>query len=196
MSEPKRFAMVCAANMNRSMEAHKVLLEGGLSVTSYGAGSRVKLPSAHRDNPNVFEFGQTTYEQIYETLLAEDPALYEKNGLKQMLERNMKIKPAPQRWQDSQITCDVVVCFEERVFDTVVADVKSRGGSDETLLVINLDVLDSLDSAAIAAPQALRLCEMIEKSEDWECECDDIFEVFQKQEGRKPLYSVCFYDAE
>ena len=45
MADPKRFAMVCAANMNRSMEAHKVLLHAGLEVTSYGAGSRVKLPS-------------------------------------------------------------------------------------------------------------------------------------------------------
>ena len=162
MAEQKRFAMVCAANMNRSMEAHKVLLEAGLEVTSYGAGSRVKLPSAHRDNPNVFAFGETTYQHIYDTLMAEDPALYEKNGLKAMLERNMKIKPAPQRWQDHPVTCDVVVCFEERVFDNVVADVKSRGGSDETLLVINLDVVDSLDSAALAAPQALRLCQMIE----------------------------------
>ena len=100
MADPKRFAMVCAANMNRSMEAHKVLLHAGLEVTSYGAGSRVKLPSAHRDNPNVFEFGETTYQHIYDTLMAEDPDLYEKNGLKAMLERNMKIKPAPQRWQD------------------------------------------------------------------------------------------------
>lgn len=194
MADPKRFAMVCAANMNRSMEAHKVLLQAGLEVTSYGAGSRVKLPSAHRDNPNVFAFGETTYQHIYDTLMAEDPALYEKNGLKAMLERNMKIKPAPQRWQDHPVTCDVVVCFEERVFDNVVADVKSRGGSDETLLVINLDVVDSLDSAALAAPQALRLCQMIDASEDWESECDEIMDTFQKEEGRRPLYAVCFYD--
>ena len=193
MSSPKRFAMVCAANMNRSMEAHKVLLEAGLSVTSFGAGGRVKLPSAHRDNPNVFNFG-VTYEHIYETLLAEDPALYEKNGLKGMLERNMKIKEGPQRWQDCKIECDIVVCFEERVFDQVVADVKARNGSDETLLVINLDVVDSLASAATAAPQALKLCQMIEKSDDWECECDEIFDKFAKEQGRKPLYSVCFYD--
>ena len=63
MAEPKRFAMVCAANMNRSMEAHKVVANAGLDVRSFGAGSRVKLPGADRDNPNVFDFGATTYQQ-------------------------------------------------------------------------------------------------------------------------------------
>ena len=59
MAEPKRFAMVCAANMNRSMEAHKVLLEAGMDVSSYGAGRSVKLPGASRDDPHVFEFGRS-----------------------------------------------------------------------------------------------------------------------------------------
>ena len=49
-------------------------------------------------------------------------------------------------------------------------------------------------SLALAAPQALRLCQMIEASEDWECECDEIMDKFQKEEGRRPLYAVCFYD--
>ena len=126
MAEAKRFAMVCAANMNRSMEAHKVALHAGLDVKSYGAGSRVKLPGASRDNPNVFEFGRVTYQEIYDKLMAEDPKLYTRNGLKDMLERNVAIKPAPQRWQDSEVDVDVVVCFEERVFDNVVADLKSQ----------------------------------------------------------------------
>jgi RNA polymerase II subunit A C-terminal domain phosphatase SSU72 len=39
-----RFAMVCASNMNRSMEAHHVLKGAGLTVTSYGVGGHVKLP--------------------------------------------------------------------------------------------------------------------------------------------------------
>ena len=64
MAEPKRFAMVCAANMNRSMEAHKVLLEAGMDVSSYGAGRSVKLPGASRDDPHVFEFGKITYQAI------------------------------------------------------------------------------------------------------------------------------------
>ena len=59
--------------------------------------------------------------------------------------------------------------------------------------VINLDVKDSHDEALLAAPQALKLCQMIEASEDWECECDDIMDRFQSEEGRRPLYSICFY---
>ena len=51
----------------------------------------------------------------------------------------MKIKPRPQRWQDEPIEVDVVICFEERVFDTVVEDVRGRsGGGGEPLLVINM----------------------------------------------------------
>ena len=194
MAEAKRFAMVCAANMNRSMEAHKVALNAGLDVKSYGAGNRVKLPGASRDNPNVFEFGSVTYKDIYDKLMAEDEKLYTRNGLKDMLERNMTIKPAPQRWQDSEVDVDVVVCFEERVFDNVVSDLKGRvGGSGEPLLVINLDVIDSHEEALNAGPHALKLCEMIDASDDWECECDEIMDKFAAEVGRRPIYTVCFY---
>ena len=194
MAEQKRFAMVCAANMNRSMEAHKVLLEAGMDVSSYGAGRSVKLPGASRDDPHVFEFGKITYQAIYDKLMAEDVKLYTKNGLKEMLERNMRIKEGPQRWQDHPVACDVAICFEERVFDNVVNDVRGRGGGAECLLVVNLDVADSHENALAAAPQALKLCQMIEASEDWECECDEIMDKFQAEEGRRPLYSVLFYD--
>ena len=40
----KRFAMVCASNMNRSMEAHALLQKAGYDVHSYGVGQHVKLP--------------------------------------------------------------------------------------------------------------------------------------------------------
>ena len=51
-----RYAVVCAANFNRSMEAHRVFADAGLDVASFGAGARVKLPGASRDDPNVYAF--------------------------------------------------------------------------------------------------------------------------------------------
>lgn len=47
---------------------------------------------------------------------------YKRNGLLQMLKRNLGVKEAPQRWQDNAAdgAFDVVFTFEERVFDMVI----------------------------------------------------------------------------
>lgn len=64
---PLRFAMVCASNMNRSMEAHRLALEAELNVRSFGVGQHVKLPGASQNSPNVYNFG-TTYKYILDDL--------------------------------------------------------------------------------------------------------------------------------
>ena len=38
----------------------------------------------------------------------------------QMLKRNMGVKPAPERWQDSAVAFDVVVTFEERIMEQLL----------------------------------------------------------------------------
>lgn len=197
-AERKRYAVVCAANFNRSMEAHRVLADGGLDVASFGAASRVKLPGASRDDPNVYEFDSITYEDIASDLERqprETVENYEARGMFEMLRRNAKIKPAPQRWQthSDRARFDVVVCFEERVFDLVMEDLRAKNGTREGVLVVNLDVRDSHDSSVDAAPRALRLCEALEASEDWESEVDEIMNAFEEAEGMRPLYGVCYY---
>jgi hypothetical protein len=42
---------------------------------------------------------------------------YEKIGILKMLRRNVTIKEFPERLQDADITSDVVITLEERVYD-------------------------------------------------------------------------------
>lgn len=58
-----------------------------------------------------------------------------------------------------------------------------KGGVWEGVLVVNLDVRDSYDSSVDAASRALWLCEVLEVSEDWESEVDEIMNVFEEVEG-------------
>jgi hypothetical protein len=112
-------AMVCHSNVNRSMEAHDLAFRNGFQVSSYGAGSRVRLPGMTQDDPRVFEFG-TPYHEMFKRLYEENFHFYSKNGMLQMLDRDRKVKFFPQRWQDESKRFDVVVCFEQRVYELVL----------------------------------------------------------------------------
>ena len=53
-----KFAVVCSSNMNRSMEAHSVLLKKKYDVESFGAGDRIKIPGKSIKEPNCYPFGK------------------------------------------------------------------------------------------------------------------------------------------
>lgn len=67
------YAMVCSSNMNRSMEAHRVLASRGLRVRSFGTGTSVRLPGQSQWQPNVYQFS-TTYTEIAKDLATKDEA--------------------------------------------------------------------------------------------------------------------------
>lgn len=84
--------------------------------------------------------------------------------------------------------------FEEKVFDLVLEDLHNRNQVLlKPVLVINLEVKDNHEEAAIGGRLALILCQELDATENWEDTIDDIINNFEKQHRRKLLYSISFY---
>ena len=190
-------AVVCASNMNRSMEAHYQLKLRNFNVSSYGTGSQVKLPGPAADKPNVYAFG-TPYQEIRDDLLKKDERLYTANGLLSMLARNINVKEAPQRWQEStESRFDLVITFEERVFDAVVEDMQNRdadtdAGGDRPVHIFNLDVPDNHESSVVGSRHMLKLLHRLDQVEDWEDEVESVIEQFETDSGVQVLHTIAF----
>lgn len=155
-----KYAVICASNQNRSMEAHNVLRYLGKSttvltiilqsciqatmdstsallapVTWYDCQvrrsiARISIPLAHRTTRytrNSSRKIQTcTSVRVCVKCIQQinakipSPSRYQANGLLNMLDRNRKVKEAPQRWHEQQQIFDVIITCEERCFDAVV----------------------------------------------------------------------------
>ena len=176
------YAMICSSNVNRSCAAHKKVKKAGLIASSYGAGAQVKMPG--RNGPRVFPFG-TPYDTIYKSLEEEDKEFYIKNGMLPMMDRDRRIKKAPERWQDSDKIVgivDVAICFEERIYELVEEDLGIREAEDfKALHIVNIETKDNPEAAAKSADLALQLCQKIEEQEDINDDLGDIIADFEEK---------------
>uniref|UniRef100_A0A673TXB1 RNA polymerase II subunit A C-terminal domain phosphatase SSU72 n=1 Tax=Suricata suricatta TaxID=37032 RepID=A0A673TXB1_SURSU len=190
---PLRLAVVCSCNQNRSMEAHYLLSKRGFNVRSFGTAAVVRLPGPAPDQPNVYDF-HTTYDQMYHDLLGKDRYLYRQNGILEMLDRNRRIKPRPERFQNCQDVFDLIVTCEERVYDQVVEELNSREQvTCQPVHVINVDIEDNLKEATVGAFLICRLCRSLQRSADMENEMDAVLQQFEAMSGKAFLHTVCFY---
>merc|ERR1712100_222654 len=159
-----KIACICRHNMNRSMEAHETLSKKYKKVSSYGTGKRCKLPGRSADEPVHFDFG-TPYAEMFEELSQRDPRLYEQNGCLEMVERNMRVKRAPQRWANHEGHCDVVLTFERVVFNAVLEELNRRAdendGAGEPCQVVNIETIDRKKEAVTGAAYAAELVDLV-----------------------------------
>jgi RNA polymerase II subunit A C-terminal domain phosphatase SSU72 len=196
------FGTVCSSNINRSMEAHSVLQNAGLRAQSYGTGSQVRLPGRSAMEPQIFKFG-TPYASIHASLAADDPEYFRRNGVLGLCERGAAVKPAPDRWQDvptdDVLRHDVVICFEERIYDAVLEDLQMREPTENfsPILVVCLDTKDNPHEAAVQGQVCLELCWKLENQcYDLPSQGAEILEEFQEQRKHltpiQILYQVCY----
>ncbi|KAG0176890.1 RNA polymerase II subunit A C-terminal domain phosphatase [Apophysomyces sp. BC1034] len=154
----------------------------------------VRLPGPAIDKPNIYPFG-TPYDKVYQELKQKDQQLYTQNGLLTMLDRNRKVKDAPQRWQECQDMYDVIITCEERCFDAVVEDLANRAQlRNRSTHVINVEIRDNHEDALLGGRAILQLVQMTEASTDIDADINGIIEEFTERHASFPiLHTVAYF---
>ena len=209
-------SLVCQSNVNRSMEAHRVLADQHWPVTlySYGVGSKVRLPGRSAREANVFDFG-TPYTTIIERLTREsdkaaasipptadnaaqrrqtEVSRYHSNGIIPMLRRDALVKAAPERWVAGPALphFNLVLTFETRVYDTVLTSLQLHCAWQQRLChVVNIETPDNTSEAKESGQLVQQwVGELVAQGSDWEAGLEESLERLQERHGarlKKPI---------
>lgn len=184
-------AIVCASNQNRSMEAHCLLKKNKFSVCSYGTNTMVRLPGKTSDSPNVYSFDML-YKEMYTDLKEKDISYYKQNGLLSMLERNMKIKDRPERFQESKKKHDLIITCDEKCFDIIhtylLQNITEDINTKSPVYLVNFDIKDTHVDASSGAKKILEFCK---KTKKVKCLGSLIEEFIELEKDIQMLYTVC-----
>ena len=125
------------------------------------------------------------------TLKSRGESFFRAKGILDMLERNVKIKDVPERWQEHKNVAkfEVVVCFEERVFDILLEDLHCRTAQGfRTVHVVNIDTRDNAQASIVSGGRALDFCRMCEEATDLDEEMPDIVTAVANKYGIQLLH--------
>ena len=110
-----------------------------------------------------------------------------------MLTRNAQIKTAPEKWQENINHFDVVITFEDRVFDAVIESmIANQTMYDRPTHIININVKDTPEEAERNAKYIAEFAKRLNESEDWENDVQREIVKFEEQYGEKLMHLVLF----
>ena len=110
-----------------------------------------------------------------------------------MLDRNRRLKLAPERFQSCEDKFDVIVTCEERVYDQVIEFFESKGNSSVPVHIINIDVTDNHDEAVKGAFIICDLVTQLAKASDLDNEIDEILAEVEEETNKNFLHCIMFY---
>lgn len=176
------------------MAAHQEISLRGYLVRSYGTGKEVKLPGRSAMEPVVYSFN-TPYEHMRDELRRRDEVMYTNNGVLAMLERNAKIKRAPEQWRDARDRSDMVLTFEERIFTAVLEDFMLHRAPIcfAPAYVVNLETRDTHADAAVAGKVAAEFVEAVASCENLDMQIEEIVSAFEKKTGKSIMVAPVYY---
>ena len=127
-------------------------------------------------------------------LLLKDQICYSSSGVFHTLGTNEIIKPCPERFQECTDPFDVIFTCAERVYKTVVKDLCAREQKTwQPVHVINVEIEDTLEAAALGALIICELCQGFQQADDMQSSLAELLQAAKQKTLRSFLHTICFY---